>query len=216
MNKQQLLTTLELEDPFKTFRPKPDPTFFGWNGDTPIFGNLINEIKPKLVVEVGSWMGQSSINMASNIKAQGLSNDSCLLCFDTWLGSKEHWADKNLRKHLHLRNGYPTFFEDFMTNVLNNDVEDVLMPIPLTSVSGAELLKEYGIKADLIYVDGSHEFRDVYNDLEAFWQVLSPGAILFGDDWDWSGVRGAVLAFCAEIGCPVAPQGINWILRKRF
>lgn len=37
---------------------------------------------------------------------------------------------------------------------------------------------------DLIYVDGSHLYDDVKNDLREAWERLNPGGLLLADDWD--------------------------------
>lgn len=39
-------------------------------------------------------------------------------------------------------------------------------------------------KFDLVYVDGSHLYDDVSNDLEQAWQRLSKGGLMLADDWD--------------------------------
>lgn len=214
MNKQDLLTTFGLEDPFKDFQPKDDTKLWGWNGDRPIFPTLVNDIKPKLVIEVGSWMGLSAVNLATSLKQQGLTNSS-LVCIDTWLGSEEHWRDPELRKHMELENGFPTFYKRFMTNIVKAECESMVVPLPMPSQIAAKYLKAYSLKADLIYIDGSHEQKDVYDDLTAYWDLLAPGGAIFGDDWTWDSVSNAVKAFCAGEGVPYHVHEINWILRKR-
>lgn len=37
---------------------------------------------------------------------------------------------------------------------------------------------------NLIYVDGSHLYEDVRNDLYEAWKRLTPGGLLMADDWD--------------------------------
>lgn len=37
---------------------------------------------------------------------------------------------------------------------------------------------------DLIYVDGSHKYEDVKNDLYCAWEMLNPDGLLLADDWD--------------------------------
>ena len=98
MNKQELLNTLGLPDAFKDFVPVEGTKLWGWNGDRQIFPALIKQLKPSLIIEVGSWMGLSAANMATSCKALGL-NDTAVVCVDTWLGSKEHWRDPNLVGH---------------------------------------------------------------------------------------------------------------------
>ena len=44
--------------------------------------------------------------------------------------------------------------------------------------------------------------------------LLSPGGVVFGDDFPWDSVANAVKAFCAEKGVPYQVADINWIIRK--
>lgn len=213
MNKQTLLSLLELPDAFQDFQPVPNTNLWGWNGDRAIFPALVEQVKPQLIIEVGSWMGQSAVNLASSVKRLGLT-DTSVICIDTWLGSKEHWRDKELMKHLELVNGYPSFQRRFLTNIVQAGVADYVVPIPMPSQIGASFLKDFNLKADLIYIDGSHDRKDVFDDLTAFWPLLADGGALFGDDWPWDGVSGAVKAFCAKTGVPYQVADINWILRK--
>ena len=43
--------------------------------------------------------------------------------------------------------------------------------------------KEHTEKFDLIYIDGSHLYEDVKNDLYEGWEHLNDGGILMADDW---------------------------------
>lgn len=213
MNKKDLLTTLNLKDAFLDFESLPNTKLWGWNGDRTIFPALIQQLKPSLIIEVGSWMGQSGVNMASSCKSLGLT-DTAVVCVDTWLGSKEHWRDPALVKHLELENGYPSFYRRFLSNVKNAGVDEFVVPVPMPSQIAASYLKDFQLQAELIYVDGSHDEKDVYDDLTAYWDLLSPGGVVFGDDWPWDSVANAVKAFCAEKGCPYTVNDINWLIRK--
>jgi predicted O-methyltransferase YrrM len=213
MNKQELLKTLNLKDCFSGFSSIPETKLWGWNGDRQIFPALIEHLKPSLIIEVGSWMGQSAVNMASSCKALGLTNTS-VICIDTWLGSKEHWRDPSLVGHLELEHGYPTFYRRFLSNVNNAGVSDFVVPVPMPSQIGASYLKDFNLQAELIYIDGSHDEKDVYDDLVAYWDLLAPGGVIFGDDWPWDSVANAVKAFCAEKACSYQVHDINWIIRK--
>lgn len=53
-----------------------------------------------------------------------------------------------------------------------------------TCVRSDQFWKENSAKFDLIYVDGSHLYSDVKNDLYEAWKVLKPGGLLLVDDWD--------------------------------
>jgi predicted O-methyltransferase YrrM len=76
-------------------------------------------------------------------------------------------------------------------------------------------LKDFpDVKADLIYIDGSHDEKDVYDDLSVYWDLLSPGGVVFGDDWPWEQVSNAVKAFCADKGRAYQVHDINWLIQK--
>ena len=214
MKKQELLKLFGIPDAFEGFEPVPNTKLWGWNGDRAIFPNLIKHLKPSLIIEVGSWMGQSAVNLASSCLNQGLV-DTTVICVDTWLGSKEHWRDPTLIQHLELKNGYPDFYRRFLTNMVQTGVKDLILPLPMPSQIAASYLKDFAkIQANLIYLDGSHDTKDVYEDLMTYWSLLTPGGIIFGDDFPWDSVADAVKAFCSEKGITYVVNDINWILQK--
>jgi len=213
MKKQELLEKMNLLDAFEGFTPVPGTKLWGWNGDRPIFPTLVQQAKPKLIIEVGSWMGQSAANMANSCLAMGL-NDTTVICIDTWLGSKEHWRDPELQKHMELVNGYPTFYRRFLTNMIQAGVKDLVLPVPMPSQIAASFLKDFSLQAELIYIDGSHDEKDVFDDLTAYWDLVTPGGVVFGDDWPWASVSNAVKAFSAEKGVPYNVNDINWLIFK--
>lgn len=53
-----------------------------------------------------------------------------------------------------------------------------------TCVRSDKFWTENNSTYELIYVDGSHLYRDVVNDLYEAWKVLLPGGLLMIDDWD--------------------------------
>lgn len=171
----------------------------GWNGNLPTFGKLIEEIKPSIIIEVGSWKGQSTINMGKKVKELNL--DCKIYCIDTWLGALEFLThmDYSAQRDLLLKNGYPQIYYQFLSNVVHNSLEDHITPIPTTSDIGHRYFKHTNIMADLIYIDASHEETDVYRDLENYFQLLKPNCTMFGDDYfPWPGVKKSVDRFVKE------------------
>ena len=53
----------------------------------------------------------------------------------------------------------------------------------MLSLDGAKTLTN--IKADFIYIDASHYYKDVIDDLNAWHPFLNENGIICGDDWDW-------------------------------
>jgi predicted O-methyltransferase YrrM len=71
-------------------------------------------------------------------------------------------------------------------------------------------------KADLIYIDADHTFNSVYPDITEFWNLLSPGGVMFGDDYNdtWPGVKKAVNLFAKNINKEVQIYDNKWIIKK--
>jgi len=67
-----------------------------------------------------------------------------------------------------------------------------------SSVEGAAMHSDAYF--DLIYIDGDHRYDSVKSDLNAWYGKVKKGGILCGDDFDWPGVRAAVLEFMAGRG----------------
>lgn len=167
----------------------------GWGSDAPIFGQLIEEIRPRLIVEVGTWKGASALHMAAQCDALDL-EETRILCVDTWLGAYEFiGADADPERNLMRVYGWPQVFYVFVANVKRAEQEARILAFPQTSQIAARWLGNHRVAADLIYLDGSHDAADVAADIRAYWPLLRPGGVLFGDDYDcWPEVRTAVLA----------------------
>lgn len=212
----KIRSMLHATDPYEDFDPSRFPLdLHGWGHESTAFRELIQTRKPKLIVEVGTWKGASAIRMAEEVAAAGL--DSQILCIDTWLGALEFWTaqdDPERYKSLRLQNGWPQVYYQFLANVCHKGHQQRIIPFPQTSATAALWLRYFGLKADLIYVDASHEEDDVYGDLLAYWEVLAPGAVLFGDDWSWDGVRLAVQRFARENDLMIRFAADKWVLDK--
>jgi hypothetical protein len=192
------------EDIFQRLRvDEGDLDLQGWGGHREYFEERLLESSPSLVVEVGTWKGKSAVAMADILASQGRRCE--VVCVDTWLGATEFWTNHGDQKRygsLRLRNGYPQVYYTFLKNVLAAGHAGRITPFPQTSTNAARFFRRAGIQADLIYVDGSHDYEDVRADLEAWWPVLRGGGTMFGDDYCqyWSGVIRAVDEHAAAHG----------------
>lgn len=185
----------------------------GWNGNSQVFSDLIGRIKPQTIIEIGVWKGQSSINMAKSIKALGL--DTKMYCVDTWLGAFEFIDDNTPERDLMLKNGYPQVYYQFLSNIIHNNVQDIIIPFPTTSSIAAKYFKSKGIKAQMIYVDASHDEEDVWSDLNNYYPLLEKG-VIFGDDFTWQGMKQTVEKFCNKFNTTYELLENNfWIIEKK-
>jgi hypothetical protein len=138
----------------------------GWGSTDRIFEQVIRIIRPALIVEVGTWKGASAIHMGRLARNLGFSTE--IICVDTWLGSPEH-IHPHWRSSLRLRNGYPQIHYTFLTNIIENQLTDVIIPLPATSENAAKILFEKNIRPDTVYIDATHEYKPVLRDLRTFW-----------------------------------------------
>lgn len=213
---------LHAKYPYDGFNPWPKDEH-GWNADSPVFDRLIKEVRPQTVVEVGVWKGASCLHMARLLRQHDLGK-SRILAVDTWLGALEFWTrrdDPDRYQALKCVHGYPTVYYQFLSNVIHAGMQEVIIPFPSTSLIAARWFAAAGFKADLIYLDASHDRDDVYSDIKAWWENLRPGGILFGDDLGlFPGVGDAImfagywLKMCYGLENALETEGPKWILRK--
>jgi hypothetical protein len=222
MNADELKESLFEVDPYQDF----DDSGFeldlqGWGAERSILSELIDEIQPHLIIEVGSWKGASSIKMGLHIKTRRLNTK--ILCVDTWLGSIEHWEKKESQdpelyfryRSLRLKNGYPQLYYQFIYNVISNQLQDVIIPCPNTSLMASKWLARQSIRADLIYIDASHDEADAYHDISNYFNLLTNRGVIFGDDYnDAYGVKRAVARFMMSHDVEFSHNNGVWVIRK--
>jgi hypothetical protein len=222
MSADKLKDSLFEVDPYQDF----DGSGFeldlqGWGAERPILTGLIDEIQPKLIIEVGSWKGASSIKMGLHIKTRRLNTK--ILCVDTWLGSIEHWDKRDSQdpelyfryRSLRLKNGYPQLYYQFLYNVISNRLQDVIIPFPNTSLMASKWLAHRLVRADLIYIDASHDEADAYSDINNYFNLLTDRGVIFGDDYNETyGVKWAVAGFMVSHDVEFSHDNGVWIIRK--
>lgn len=149
-----------------------------WFGDPgaqrEIFYKCIQRLKPTIIVEVGSFVGESAVHMAKYTKAP-------IVCVDTWYAGVDHWKGAPEKINMHF--GRPDLFYRFMANVIQHNCQDVIVPLASDSINGARILEHLGIVPDFVYVDASHEEADVLRDYLAYWKLLPSGGGMLCDDW---------------------------------
>ena len=196
----QLLT---LPAPYDSVNPVLPYNSHGWNHNVHQLSQLFNKIKPKIVVEVGVWIGASAISMASL-----LPQDGKLYAVDHFLGSSEHQPGQVAYLPF-----LPYLYEQFLSNVIHKGLTDKIIPVKMNSLEASEYLK--GKHVDFIYIDASHDYESVYADLKAWYPFIQGHGVLTGDDYDWTGVHAAVNKFAVENGLKViALSSAFWYLQE--
>jgi predicted O-methyltransferase YrrM len=126
-----------------------------------VLHRLIDERKPTRTLEVGFAFGASALVFADGHQKMGHTG-RCHTAIDAW--EIEAWDSIGL-KNLETA-GLSEFLE------LKSELSSVALP---------KILHE-GAKFDMIYVDGSHEFDDVFVDAYYAFRLLAPGGLVLFDD----------------------------------
>jgi predicted O-methyltransferase YrrM len=213
---QQILAALHPTNPYDGFDAhERDPAPPATNRDP--YLPIIAQTKPRLAIEVGAWKGASSVVFARALREAN--PDACLVCVDTWLGSIEHFTNPpspqwDLRPTL--VHGYPTLYHHWLTTIIRHDVHDTVVPLANTSVTAAKWFARTNVRPEFIFIDAGHDEDDVTIDLNVWYPLLAPGAIMAGDDWSpmWPGVEAAVTKFCAPRNLKPQIVGPNWMIQK--
>ena len=213
-----LLKEIHKDNPYKTFNHSLySYDLSGWNGESEIFQELIMMQDPSLILEIGSWKGQSSKNMGSFLKNAGL---KCkIICVDTWLGSVEFINSDTAERDTYPVSGFPQIYYQFLSNVMKSGLEDIIIPFPQTSSNACRWLENKGVQCDLIYIDGSNEYRDIVMDLECCWPLLKKEGVIFGDDYShFDHIKRAVNEFCTRHeqldNLETHDNDIFWLIKK--
>jgi len=131
------------------------------------------------LVEVGSWKGRSAAFMAVEIinSNKNIKFD----CVDTWKGSIEHTTYDVITEE--------KLYDVFLSNI--EPVKHIINPIRMTSIEASKLYEDNSL--DFVFIDASHEYEDVKEDILAWLPKVKIGGILAGHDYNtFEGVNRAV------------------------
>jgi SAM-dependent methyltransferase len=187
----------------------------GWNSQHSSFEEIIGGLRPGVVIDVGVWKGASTIYIADLMKRNNI--PGAVIGIDTFLGSVEHW-DRNsgFAGLMPFRFGMPLLYDQFLSNVVRHGAQDMIVPLAQTSMVAGELLRRAGVRAGMVHIDASHDYADVLQDARTYWEILTPGGFLVGDDYndDWPDVMKAANEFALEKNVQVLSSKPKWIIRK--
>jgi len=148
-------------------------------------------------VEVGSWKGKSTAFMVVEIV-----NSGKVITFDAvdhWLGSEEIQGDCDVVSG--------TLFEKFLSNM--RPASGLFNPIRLSSIEAAKLYAKDSL--DFVFIDASHDYKNVLLDLQAWWPLVKLGGWMGGHDVAAPGVSRALSEF---FGSTYTNVGCSWVIHK--
>jgi len=122
-----------------------------------------------IIVELGSFQGRSTVAMG----AACVGTHRHLYCIDKWEGVFPGASGENIDA--------AAAFDVFQTNIEHSDLEKFITPIKGTT---QDIVGSFSMVIDLLFIDASHFFQDVLDDIVAWTPKVKLGGIISGHDWD--------------------------------
>lgn len=140
---------------------------------------LVEQYRPVVCVELGSWQGASAIPVARAIRQWG----GTLTCVDIWGGEVSLGTPPSPS---------PWMLVTCARNIMAAGVGAVVRLIPATT---QEVAATWTQPIDYLYIDADHAYESVKADLEAWVPHVRPGGLILGDDYGNDGYPGVKLAW---------------------
>lgn len=147
-----------------------------------VWDNLIPQINPTKILEIGSYEGASACYLIESLASQ---KSIEIHCIDTWQGGIEHQEGGTAVADM---NAVHTRFD----HNIQVAVSKVGNPVALTKHQGYSdvmlvklLAQGEANQFDFIYVDGSHQAPDVLSDAVLTFKLLKVGGVIAFDDYLW-------------------------------
>lgn len=121
-----------------------------------------------IIVELGSYQGRSTRALGENVKG-------CVFAVDDWKGLRtidEAWWTRDTPE-----DERKSLYERFILHVYDLIDAGKVVPICANHASVPELPI-----ADMVFIDGSHDYDSVKRDIQTWLPRLRPGGLLCGHD----------------------------------
>ena len=147
---------------------------------------LIYDIKPDIVVEVGVFGGSSVYPMARALKFNGKgkiyaidpwANEECIIGYEKDDPNYKWWNEVNLDK----------VYRDFKLLIKKNRLDDFCVPMKMTGEEAMKTFEDESI--DILHIDGTHTEEGAYLDAVLYLPKVKRGGYIWFDDVNWTTKR---------------------------
>jgi predicted O-methyltransferase YrrM len=146
----------------------------------------------KVIVEIGSYQGRSTLAMAAN-------TTGVVYAIDDWYGPRDDASIKESDR--------ANFFERFLRNVDGLPVHPIRC-----DHKDAGIMLPASVHPDMVFIDGGHGYWDARRDIETWKERLQSGGLLCGHDVNHRTVRKALLSTLS--GWEIAQNTTIWQWKK--
>jgi hypothetical protein len=163
---------------------EPSLSIPGWMNEPELYWLADQASHHSCIVEIGCWMGRSTITLAIN-------TPGVVYAVDTWLGSEEHKGDF-IGKH-------PDWVYAEFLRYTNTQLN--IYPIRRTSVETAAQLSD--LHPDMVFIDAAHDYDSICADILAWRPLIRSGGLLCGHDHGHPPIERAVRELIPDAGSTV-------------
>ena len=177
----------------------------GWFADTDkqVYDLAVDKFTDgDIFVEIGSFKGRSASAMAVNIINS--KKDIKFYCVDTWQGSEEHQRGQSA-EDIDAIEG--RLYDIFIQNT--ESVKDYIIPMRKTSLEASKDFTDKSLA--FVFIDASHDYENVKQDIHSWYPKIKNGGILAGHDWFAEQIKRAVYEFCGQYNFNVI-EGTSWLI----
>jgi hypothetical protein len=183
----------------------------GWFDFETVYSNMVKHFKDgSHFVEIGAWLGKSTSYMAVEIINSGKNIKFDVI--DTWEGSNEEIHKEKIEE---LNDNLYDCFLKNMKPIINK-----INPIKSKSIEASKLYEDNSL--DFVFIDASHEYEDVIEDIKCWYPKIKTNGILGGHDYYvCPGVKKSVDEFFGNFKINIDDTyhescGSWWIEKKLF
>lgn len=164
----------------------------------------IDSSKEIKIAEIGVYKGRGTALWNVELINRNIKYD--YYAIDHFEGSEEHKLADNV----------PTM-EQAIENLkpIDSSLYENIKLVKCESIYASKLFKTKYF--DIVYIDGSHDYKSVLKDIKAWYSRVKPNGIICGDDFNehWNGVVDAVIEFAQSKNLTIEKIGTSqWMIKK--
>lgn len=161
----------------------------GWFDFQQIYKDAVDRAPHQgaVLVELGSYLGQSTAYMAQLIKESG--KDITFYAVDLWDAGPDQDHKKEVQGDI---------FKAFWHNMNLCGVAEFIQPLKMSTAEASAYFREKAITMDFCFIDANHTYEYVRSDIENYKPLIKPGGVIAGHDIYFDSVRRAVRELIPE------------------
>lgn len=173
--------------------------------------------RPRLIVELGVWMGGSFVPMllAAHEVAESTKRAMRMVAIDAWSPAASAQGQHGDNATWWSSVDHDLAFDKF-TKRIQPIVENSLVTVEVARVASDDYDTSKLADVDLLHVDGNHG-EQALRDVKRFAHKVTAGGIAILDDVNWEGGHvSAAVEYCQAIGLEIMyPLGTGVVMQQR-